>query len=247
MRGRRHVEKDLPCQDAHRWHVAPGGLLIAAVADGAGSQPLSDIGSRVAVETATTTLLITLGEAFAGGKAEAETALRAALQRAHQALKAEAEARSAPTDHLATTLVLAAAGPDFVAALQVGDGCAVVAPAEGVIFALTTPENGEYADLTAFISDPASVAQAQFRFWRGAASGLALLTDGLQMQTLRVPSPEDPEWRPHAAFFGPFLDFARAAGPSGAGNAQLAAYLSSEKVQERSDDDITFIFAARPA
>ena len=43
--GAGHVRGGQDCQDAHRWRALPGGVLVVAVADGAGSAPRSELGS----------------------------------------------------------------------------------------------------------------------------------------------------------------------------------------------------------
>src|SRR4051794_19373 len=52
VRGRAHQELGLPCQDAFALGEARGGVLVAAVADGAGSAALAEVGARIAAETA---------------------------------------------------------------------------------------------------------------------------------------------------------------------------------------------------
>ena len=50
--GTAHLEKTLPCQDAHAFCVLPGGELLAAVSDGAGSAEHAREGANLAVEGA---------------------------------------------------------------------------------------------------------------------------------------------------------------------------------------------------
>ena len=44
--------KEQPCQDAHYWDTLPEGVLVVAVADGAGSAALGEVGAAVAAQTA---------------------------------------------------------------------------------------------------------------------------------------------------------------------------------------------------
>ena len=50
VQGTSHALHDLPCQDAYRYCVLPGGGLLIAVADGAGSARYSQFGASSAVE-----------------------------------------------------------------------------------------------------------------------------------------------------------------------------------------------------
>lgn len=43
-----HVKISRPCQDAHDWVTLPGGILVAAVADGSGSAALGEVGATLA-------------------------------------------------------------------------------------------------------------------------------------------------------------------------------------------------------
>ena len=52
VRGTSHEKKGQPCQDAHYWDTLPEGVLVVAVADGAGSAALGEVGAAVAAQTA---------------------------------------------------------------------------------------------------------------------------------------------------------------------------------------------------
>jgi len=52
MAGPYHIEAGLPCQDSFAIKKGSGSYIIAAVADGLGSELYSDIGSAVAASTA---------------------------------------------------------------------------------------------------------------------------------------------------------------------------------------------------
>ncbi|MBR6874128.1 MAG: protein phosphatase 2C domain-containing protein [Ruminococcus sp.] len=52
MAGPYHIDKGLPCQDSRCFKEGKDGIVIAAVADGLGSMKFSEIGSKVACETA---------------------------------------------------------------------------------------------------------------------------------------------------------------------------------------------------
>ena len=64
--GTSHVKSGQPCQDAHEWRVLPSGFLIAAVADGAGSAALAEIGATLAARAAVQALAEALSPLAAG-------------------------------------------------------------------------------------------------------------------------------------------------------------------------------------
>ena len=68
VRGTAHLRHGVRCQDS--WHVGrvPGGGLVIAVADGAGSAARSDEGSAVAVRAAVGHVLAALAGAGADGR-----------------------------------------------------------------------------------------------------------------------------------------------------------------------------------
>jgi hypothetical protein len=56
VRGTSHEKTGQPCQDAHRWEMSSEKIMLAAVADGAGSAPLGEVGATIAAQTAIDTI-----------------------------------------------------------------------------------------------------------------------------------------------------------------------------------------------
>jgi hypothetical protein len=239
VRGASHVRLEQPCQDAHAFALLPNGALVAAVADGAGSAALSEVGSAMAAEAAVAAIATAeqLPQATdaQGWQALLTDALRLALLR----LEAEAEKRKIDLSALATTLLLAVATPELTAVIQVGDGAIVVGDADSTARALTFPLHGEYANTTVFLTSPDALPTAQFGL-HPAATYLALFSDGLQRIALDMAT-----GAPFAPFFLPLFRFVAQEADAAAAEVQLTAFLSSPRVQERSDDDITLALAAR--
>jgi hypothetical protein len=231
VRGTRHVREGTPCQDAHAWRVLPGGRVALAVADGAGSATHADAGAAAAVHAAI--------QSLAAADAGAEPALDQALAAALAAVEAEAARRGAPPRELATTLIVAVAGANGVAAAQVGDGALVVEGADGMCV-LTVPMGGEFVNETIFLTSPGALDEAQRTAWSGEPRHLAAFSDGLQPLALRRPG-----HTPHAPFFAPLFAFAGEAHDPSTGEAELAAFLAGPRVTARADDDLTLLVAAR--
>jgi hypothetical protein len=163
-----------------------------------------------------------------------------ALQAAQAALDTEAQTRAVKKRELATTLILVVATPHLVAALQVGDGAAVVEDGTGTLLALVTPSSGEYINETTFLTSPEALQTAQVGVWHGVARHIAAFSDGLQMLALQMPA-----GLPHAPFFTPLFRFMAGVTDATDAQEQLAAFISSARVRERTDDDITLLLAAR--
>ena len=103
-------------------------------------------------------------------------------------------------------------------------------------------QRGEYANETHFITQVDALDQAVIEVLPQAVQGLAVMSDGLIRLALKMPSQE-----PHTPFFQPLFQFARAAIPEAEAVRQLEAFLQSERVNARTDDDKTLVLAIRKA
>jgi hypothetical protein len=234
VQGVSHVKADAPCQDAHAWTLLPDRTLLAAVADGAGSAALGEVGAQLAVET----VLACLQRAWPPPEQAWQAFFITALQAARQRLEQEATARTCGLRDLAATLIVVAVTDESVICAHIGDGAAVLRDEAGALHLLTTPQASEYVNETTFLVSTDYLAAAQFTVWRGRAQAVALFSDGLQRLALQMP------WgRPHAPFFAPLFQFAAQAGENT--DEQLAGFLRSPRITARADDDLTLVLAAR--
>jgi hypothetical protein len=116
---------------------------------------------------------------------------------------------------------------------------AVVKDRQGNLIALTIPNNGEYINETTFLTSLDAIDTAQMRLWREAIVNVAALTDGLQMLALNMVVGE-----PHKPFFFPLFDFVKNTEDRTIAKEQLVKFLNSERITQRTDDDLTLIIAA---
>jgi hypothetical protein len=237
--GSGHRARDVGCQDACAIELHEGSLLLA-VADGAGSARLAAEGSALAVAVAMEELRVRAGDALCGRRlVDVLAAARAAL---------EPHAGDDPLTELgdrATTLLVARVTEEAIVTAQVGDGAIVVRRVSGdgdgpeALEVLCPAERGEYLNETCFLTSDSW--EDELRVGVVPADGvdaIAGLTDGLQLLAFDMATGE-----PHAPFFEPFFSFASANGSAD----DLAAFLASERVAERTDDDVTLAVAARPS
>jgi hypothetical protein len=241
VRGAGHEKLGMPCQDAHQWEAVGEGILVVAVTDGAGSAPLADAGASLAARAAVEHVRERLSSPTPASGLDDEAwagLLRECAACAQKALETEAAARGVPPQDLATTLSLVAATPEVVAAVQVGDGAVVVTGADGCLHALVRPVVGEYLNETTFLTSKEALATLHPAIWRGQPRHLAVFSDGLQMAALRMPSGE-----PHPGFFTPLFEFLQGQPDPGQATQALAAFLGSERLRERTDDDVTLVLA----
>lgn len=233
--GASHGKSGLPCQDAHHWFILIDNILIASVADGAGSASLGDIGAKVAVKKSVESIVrqdSRLSEDDEGLK----LILTQALRSAQKAIQKEAFIYEVNERELATTLILAIATPNFAAAAQIGDGAAIIGDSQGNIIGLTEPQTGEYINQTTFLISPNAINTAQLNIWRGSVANIGIISDGLQMLALKMP-----EGIPYNPFFSPLFRFISKMDDKLKAKAQLEAFLRSNRVRERTEDDLTLL------
>lgn len=239
-RGTSHETTGEVCQDAYSMAMLSPETLIIAIADGAGSALYSEAGAGLAVNRGIGELCARLDEA---GNALDETTLKDILYEgmaaARNAVEAEAAARQVNVRELASTLILVIARPELIAAAQVGDGAVVIADETGKIICLTPPPLEEYINETTFLTSAEALRTAQVIVQRGRAARLAAFSDGLQLLCLKWP-----ERLPHEAFFSPLFHFIGNATDELQAGHELVSFLSSEKIKELTDDDLTLVLAS---
>jgi hypothetical protein len=115
----------------------------------------------------------------------------------------------------------------------------IVNDSETNLFALTTPQHGEYRNDTIFLNSKSMIDQLQIYLWTGSVSNLAILTDGLELLALNLR-----DGTPHAPFFGPLWKFAQGGLEGDTAKTQLASFLTSPRIATRTDDDLTLVLGS---
>ena len=246
--GSSHLRNNIPNQDAVDYRLVEfgyGQVAVVAIADGAGSAPRSDEGSRIAVRAAVASIVdgINKRPAAVFGESMAESLVRDAIKRAKDEVVRYGRRENVDARELAATLIVAVANDSLLTAAQVGDGAVIAFDiGAGAATTLCAAHTGEYANETTFItshSRPDRVASV------GHASGydydaLALITDGLQNLALNMPEREA-----FMGFWNPILNDLVQTDEPEAVSARLHTFISGERVQSRTMDDITIAIATR--
>ena len=238
--GTAHLEKTLPCQDAHAFCVLPGGELLAAVSDGAGSAEHTREGANLAVEGALAGLNALCQHGTPDDKAGWQAAITNLFAEVRQELASCADAADIPLPAFATTLTCALVTGDWLVVGHIGDGAAIAEDADNVLFLAACPQRGEYANETYFLTQPNAAGYTVVYAARRAVRALALTTDGLLRLAFKLPG-----YEPHPRFFHPLFTFTSKATNLSQTEAELAAFLASEQVCARTDDDKTLLLAIR--
>lgn len=125
-RGRGHRLRGTARQDAVALTTTESGVLVAAVADGVGSQAKSAFGARIAADTA----VAQVREQSDRDELPPPRSLRVAFKRARSAVATKAEQIGVPVEELASTLIVASvtwtADSMHLAASWTGDGMILV-------------------------------------------------------------------------------------------------------------------------
>lgn len=212
--------------------------LVLAVADGAGSAAFGGEGAALAVTVAVDTAVACLRRRQqrrlrANPSRRDARAIVVAIQAALDEL---AETLLCARRDLASTLLVAVAGPRGTFALQIGDGAIVARTHSGELLLATWPQQGEYVNTTSFVGD--EDAKPALALWPAVAE-LALLSDGLQHLALVSATRQ-----PHLPFFAPLWQTMTQMPPAEL-QPLLCQWLQSPVIAERTDDDTTLLLARR--
>jgi len=230
--GTAHLKHGTPCQDFSLCSMTGNGL-ICAVSDGAGTASHADAGARIAV-----THFV---------RSFSDVTDLAAIDRDHIArflasletiLTAEANGNGATIGDYACTLLGVIASPTHTACIQIGDG-AIVTPAgeAGAYNWVFWPQHGEYANTTNFVTLPDARDVFELRVGP-AVNEFAMFSDGLERLILN-----DVTRRVHAPALRPIFDWLRTKEADGKGTEALTAYLESDHINQRTDDDKSLVMA----
>jgi hypothetical protein len=237
--GTSHGKTGTPCQDAHAYRQLNGTAVLVA-ADGAGSADRSAQGAATAAETAANVLADALAWGWPASEPEWQAVFERVYQQARAAVVYMAEAQALAPRSFASTLLCVAASDQGLAVAQLGDGLAVATLDGGDWYLAATPQRGEYANETYFLTQAGSLPPVDVRLYAEPVQAVAVMTDGLLRLVLDMNRNQ-----PHRPFFQPLLAFAAQVSDPGEANAQLTAFLGSERVNARTDDDKTLVLAAR--
>lgn len=238
--GAAHADDDGPCQDHCLVRVVDDGpvpVLVACVADGAGSSKYGADGSRMACESLVDCITGYLDSHRSLDALGVEDACRW-CESVRQRIEVAALARDTTPREFATTVCAAIASPTRAVFFQVGDG-AMIVRRHGVCGVVFWPQSGEYANTTNFLTDDEFAQRLEFLSVPVQLEELALLTDGIERLALTFESQT-----PHPRFFEPLFGALRATADTDGLDRDMRQFLQSQSVRDRSDDDTTLVLAA---
>lgn len=239
--GTSHIEHGEPCQDASRLLIETIGeetFLIAACADGAGSASRADVGAQACVDAFVAVVRTAICAGRVSELIERREAEDWVLQTRNLILDKARQLAVAPRE-LASTLLGAVLAERFAVFVQIGDGAMIIAGTQG-FQTVFWPQSGEYANTTHFATDEDYLQRLEFCVITKGIDEFAAFTDGLERLILRFDNRSV-----HQPFLTSMLKPLAAATDPQPLFDQLSQYLSSEKINGRTNDDKTLILATR--
>jgi len=243
--GTSHVENGEVCQDECLAGVfcAPDGeeYFFAIVSDGAGSASHGRLGAEVACDKGRDVIEHWVHKEVSLCRLTLETVTSWFIIINHHICQAAKSKGLTPRD-FACTLLGAVVGNKIAAFFQIGDGAIVIGNGDS-FQPVFWPDAGDYANMTYFITDEDALNHLKICLSSRESpppSEVALFTDGLQRLALVYES--QTAYKP---FFEPMFEIIRKAEEAACDTLsdQLASFLNSPKVNERTDDDKTLVLA----
>jgi hypothetical protein len=247
--GASHLASNAPCQDSSACQTFPladgSEALVAVVSDGAGTASRADAGASLVCSS----FLEKSKQLFASGGTIhdlSESFARDWLIEVRRNIRALAGADRVEPNDFACTFVAAAIGENESTFLHLGDGAIVIARRGGAptdYRCISWPQQGEYVNSTNLVTHEDALENISLCYEAGVDE-VALFSDGLQHLVLDYENQ-----LAHAPFFNSVFSWLRATRESDAGNLSrsLIAFLNSDKVNERTDDDKTLVLSTRRA
>lgn len=243
--GTSHLKRHLPCQDYGSYQVF-NKVIVGAIADGAGSAKYADIGAKLAVDT----VIEHFGEFEAYLRKRkhfwqrnippiteryATKIFTKAVKKVAVVLKEQAITKGYSVNDLACTLLIVIATPNWIAAMQIGDGfIAVRFPDQLQI--LFPPDKGEYINETTFVTSANALKAMQVCVYEGKQKFICAATDGLERVAIRMS-----DGTPFTPFFQPLEEYLQETPNPETEDEYLNDFLSSDRLNARTDDDKTLL------
>jgi serine/threonine protein phosphatase PrpC len=244
--GLAHLNQNTECQDRFACRTVKtareGEVLIAVVADGAGSTTDGQIGAEVACRIFAEEVADFLSTKDASLKSLTQEFGRRWISYFQQKIGETAEQNKKELRDYASTLIGAVIGENSAAFYQIGDGGIVFSASgapESYRFAIA-PVEAEYVNVTDFVTDETAAERLRFKLVEEKIEDLILFSDGIYAVAVDYQNN-----KPHEPFLMPMIAPLRNGAGNNGLNEKLENFLASPKINEKTDDDKTIILASR--
>lgn len=238
--GRGHIKNNTPCQDDFNDKIISNEqVMIGAVSDGMGSAAHSELGSQIAVQIAIDLLNQNNWLNTRPNETQARAFFEKLLKSVVTEIQAEAKNKGYAVRDLACTLLAFVATPDWLAAMQVGDGLIVIRPKEEATYELLfRPTKGEYGNETVPITSSTASQEMQVIVIPKTVDFICAATDGIEHISLL----KSKKWIAYDEFFEPLeRQIMRSNITQTEKQNILRDFLNSDQVNQKTDDDKTVL------
>lgn len=175
IQGKSHIDKETVCQDSNKTGRLRAGYYFGAVADGVGSAPHSDIGSKLAVEK----LYEYCDKNIKKGmdQMDVEDVLCAGYEYAMETIQKYADSHDKKIENYDTTLSAVIYNGKKIIYAHAGDGGIIVRQTNGIVKPVTKRQKG--ADGTSVIPLRAGEHSWEIGTYSGNVAAVLLVTDGM--------------------------------------------------------------------
>jgi hypothetical protein len=216
-------------------------ILLVVASDGAGSAAKSEIGSQLTVDS----FMTQFGEAvqtLSLNEIDRPFTLNW-LQKLNAKIVDKAAEENLHPREFSCTMLAAIIGSDSAIFFQVGDGAIVVSELGSIDYAyIFWPQHGEFANQTNFLFQENIADTLEFAFVSKTLETISIFTDGIERLVLDFSSKAV-----HSPALRPIFEWLAKCEPSlnEAPSAAFTAYLTSDFINSRTDDDKTLVMATR--
>ncbi len=244
--GLAHINQNTICQDRFACQTisteSDGEVLIAIVADGAGSAEKGFRGAEIACELFTAEITDFLNSKNASISSLNTDFGKRWIEYFQRKIAEIAQTDGKTLRDYATTLVGAVIGESCAVFYQVGDGGIVFSSsgaAQSYQFGVA-PAESLYVNMTDFLTDETAFASLRFEKIEDSVEDVILFSDGIFPVAVDYQTNQ-----PHEPFLMPMIAPLRNGNNLDGLNKKLESFLNSPKLNEKTDDDKTIILASR--
>ena len=244
-KGTWHKKHNIPCQDYANYHCFDK-VILGAVADGAGSAKYADIGAKLAVDNILEYLKQSqqkfseksLFNYYSFNEKEAKQLFYDGIQQTViPALKKKAQEKQCSINEFACTLIAFIATPNWITAMQIGDGFLVLSLNNKKDYQLLLkPDKGEFVNEIKFVTSKNVLSTLNFKFLSETPKFICASTDGLEKVAILLSN-----LTPHAPFFDPLKTYLEQTKNPESNTQYLEQFLNSDRLNSRTNDDKTLL------
>jgi hypothetical protein len=241
VQGFSHIAENIPCQDAH-FIKTNGEYLFMAVADGAGSASLSDIGSKEYAKNVIENMSLKISDSsFDNDKIKA--IFIESVELVSEKLITEntnLEGEGVRLSDFYSTIIIFIANANEGLFIHVGDGAGSAFQYEDISKAIISmPQNGEYINETYFINMFDWKNYIRLTPVKEKFDSIILLSDGVSPMAMTENGTKLFE-----PFIKPIINYVKTVSES-QGESVVKQTLKKEKIRAITGDDKTFVWAIR--